>query len=105
LVFLGLGNDSKLAISHSDGRSAVEELGSDVLIVVERVFGLHSDVVWTTSCGRMNREYTLELRLGSVVTGSNVGRIHLREGKSRKNEAGGGVLKPSMRVVLRAKLV
>lgn len=76
MVFLGLGNDGELTIVDGDSGAAIEKLGSNVLVVIERVLGLNVDIVGTTGSSWVYRENALELRLGGVVPRGNVGRGH-----------------------------
>lgn len=67
LVLLHGRLDCEMAIGNGDLRAAVEELGGDVLVRVERVFRLHGDRVRAASGGWVDWEHRFELVLRGVV--------------------------------------
>ena len=67
LIGLDGWGDDVLTVDDLDIRTTVDELGSDVVVRVGRVLGLHDDAVGTAKGRGMNRDDGLELGLGSVV--------------------------------------
>jgi len=66
-ILLDGGLDGKVTIVDGDFRTAVEELGGDVLVRVKRVFGLDGDRMRATDCGWVDWENRFELGFGGVV--------------------------------------